>query len=82
MVKFVTLLNSFIAMLCSISVLARSGGWVYEMKIRLNSASVVVEVEVEVEAELGNMIIMSTGRCFIHIGVLGRERVYSEEQLT
>ena len=29
-------------------------GWVYEMKIRLNSASVVVEVEVEVEAELGN----------------------------
>ena len=30
------------------------GGWVYELKIRLNSASVVVEVEVEVEAELGN----------------------------
>ena len=28
------------------------GGWVYELKIRLNSASVVVEVEVE--AELGN----------------------------
>ena len=27
------------------------GGWVYELKIRLNSAS--VEVEVEVEAELG-----------------------------
>ena len=31
-------------------------GWVYELKIRLNSASVVVEVKVEVEdeAEIGN----------------------------
>ena len=31
------------------------GGRVYELKIRLNSASVVVEVEVEVEAELGKI---------------------------
>ena len=28
-------------------------GWVYELKIRLNSASVVVEVEAEVEAVHG-----------------------------
>ena len=46
-------------MLNSVSVLARSGGWVYEMKIRLNSAS--VEIEVEVEAELGNFEILDFG---------------------
>ena len=32
----------------------RVGGWLDQLKIRLNSASVEVEVEVEVEAELGN----------------------------
>ena len=30
------------------------GGWLDQLEIKLNSASVVVEVEVEVEAELGN----------------------------
>ena len=30
------------------------GGWLYELKIRLNSAFNSVEIEVEVEAELGN----------------------------
>ena len=34
------------------------GGWVYEMKIRLNSASVEIEVEAEVEDELGKMIVI------------------------
>ena len=41
------------------------GGWVYELKIRLNSAS--VEVEVEVEAELGNIVWLSMQQSCIEI---------------
>ena len=32
------------------------GGWLDQLEIRLNSASVAVEVEVEVEAELGKSV--------------------------
>ena len=45
-----TPLNSFVKVICSVSVLSQSGGWMHELTIRLNSAS----VEVKAEAELGN----------------------------
>ena len=50
--EFLILLNSFITTLHSILVLSRSdtlalGVCMYELKIRLNSASVAVEVEAE-----------------------------------
>ena len=35
------------------------GGWLYELKIRLNSAFNSVEIEVEVEAELGKNILLN-----------------------
>ena len=35
------------------------GGWLYELKIRLNSAFNSVEIEVEVEAELGKRVLSS-----------------------
>ena len=40
------------------------GGWLDQLEIRLNSASVAVEVEVEVEAELGKNTI-----CFRKLSV-------------
>ena len=47
--------NSQNAKLSSITLLFRVvGGWLYELKIRLNSAFNSVEIEVDVEAELGN----------------------------
>ena len=47
--------NSQNAKLSSITLLFRVvGGWLHELKIRLNSAFNSVEIEVDVEAELGN----------------------------
>ena len=54
--------NSQNAKLSSITLLFRVvGGWLYELKIRLNSAFNSVEIEVEVEAELGKNSRMNEG---------------------